>query len=56
MQHCDQTCTHCARNWFRWLKAREHQMAMPHNGAQTTFAAAAATSVRPVREARPEGR
>jgi hypothetical protein len=47
MQHCDQTCTHCARDWFRWLKSREHQMSMPHKGAQATFAAAAATSVRP---------
>lgn len=29
MQSCDQTCTWCARNWFRWLKAREGQMSVP---------------------------
>lgn len=29
MQHCDQTCTHCAREFFAWLKAREGQMDRP---------------------------
>ena len=51
MQHCNQTCSHCARDWFRWLKSREHQMSMPHKGAKATFAEAAATSVRPVNPA-----
>jgi hypothetical protein len=51
MQTCDQTCSHCARDWFRWLKAREGQMGKPHKGAKTTWSAAAATSVRPVRPA-----
>jgi hypothetical protein len=48
MQHCDQTCSHCARDWFRWLKAREGQMRKPLKGAKTTWSEAAATSVRPV--------
>jgi hypothetical protein len=48
MQTCDQTCSHCARDWFRWLKAREGQMGKPHKGAKTTWSEAAATSVRPV--------
>lgn len=48
MQTCDQTCSHCARDWFRWLKAREGQMSKPHKGAKTTWSEAAATSVRPV--------
>jgi len=47
MQHCDQTCSHCAREFWRWLKAREGQMSKPQKGMSTTFTAAAATSVRP---------
>jgi hypothetical protein len=29
MQHCDQHCGFCAREWFAWLKAREAQMSVP---------------------------
>jgi hypothetical protein len=45
-QHCDQTCAHCAREFWRWLRAREAQMRTPRRGERTTFADAAATSVR----------
>lgn len=44
---CDSTCAHCAREWFRWLKSREVQMNKPEEGLSVTFAAAAATSIRP---------
>jgi hypothetical protein len=50
MQTCDQTCSHCARDWFRWLKAREGQMRKLLKGATTSWSEAAATSVRPPRE------
>lgn len=49
MQFCDQTCSHCARDWFRWLKSREGQMRHAQGNMTTSFAAAAATSVRPPR-------
>jgi hypothetical protein len=51
MQHCDSTCRQCFRTWVRWLKSREHQMTMPMEGMTTTFAEAAATSVRPPKDA-----
>lgn len=49
---CDQTCSVCARDWWQWLKAREAQMntvpkKQAERGCVTSFAAAAATSVRP---------
>ena len=47
MQACDQTCAWCARDFWRWLRSREHQMRVPRKGESSTFAAEAATSVRP---------
>ena len=46
-QHCDQTCPFCAREFWRWLKAREAQMRVPKKGEREAFAACAATSNRP---------
>ncbi len=45
MQHCDQTCSHCAREFFKWWKTWTKKMMLPQDGATTTFAEAAATSV-----------
>jgi len=47
LQTCDQTCSHCARDFFRWWKTREAQMSVPRKklGETTTFAEAAATSI-----------
>ena len=42
-------CNACAREFFRWLKGRMAQMALAKPG-ETSFAAAAATSVRPARD------
>jgi hypothetical protein len=50
MQHCDSTCAHCAREFFRWLKSRMAQMSLLQKGSKTTFNEAAATSVRPGKE------
>lgn len=47
MQHCDARCGWCARNWWRWLKSREAQMSLLRPGQTTSFAQAAATSIRP---------
>ena len=48
MQFCDATCGHCARVFFLWLKTRMRQMDLPQKGqVGQTFAAAAATSIRP---------
>jgi hypothetical protein len=49
---CDQTCGWCARDWFKWLKAREANMrrTLPDG---SNFANAAATSNVPGRT--PEG-
>ena len=46
---CDPACPWCAREWFRWLKARMAQMAS-HRGRggrvqAVSFAEAAATSI-----------
>ena len=46
MQFCDSKCQHCARKFWNWLKSREFQMNMALDGG-TSFASAAATSVRP---------
>jgi hypothetical protein len=40
-------CNACAREFFRWRKTREAQMNLVEEGAGTSFALAAATSVRP---------
>jgi len=53
MQNCDQTCVHCARYFWKWLKAREAQMSKPLKGQTTTWSEAAATSVRPERNPEP---
>lgn len=46
MQHCDQTCSHCAREWWAWLKSREGQMRRPLKGNKTSWSDAALTSVK----------
>lgn len=40
-------CNACARDFFRWRKTREVQMAMLEPGQSTSFTQAALTSVRP---------
>jgi len=40
-------CNACAREFFRWRKTREAQMALVEPGAGTSFTLAAVTSVRP---------
>jgi hypothetical protein len=44
---CDSTCPVCAREFFAWYKSRMKQMEMTVKGNKTSFAEAAATSVRP---------
>jgi len=44
---CDQTCPVCARQFWAWMKSRMNQMDRPRKGDVVSFAAAAATSVRP---------
>jgi hypothetical protein len=44
MQHCDSTCSHCAREFFRWWRHRIN--AMRAREGKSDFNAAAATSVR----------
>lgn len=39
-------CNACARDFFRWRKTREAQMSLVEEGDATSFAQAAATSVR----------
>lgn len=53
MQHCDSKCQWCARQWWKWLKSREHQMNMPWEGAEKSFAEAALTSNRAPRPGEP---
>jgi len=45
-QHCDQTCSWCARQFWRWLKAREAQMWAPRTkrAERTPFNAEVVTS------------
>ena len=45
-------CPWCARIWFRWYAARMNQMHVPrkNRGETTSFAEAAATSVKPPKE------
>jgi hypothetical protein len=46
--HCGHPdCNACARDFFRWRKTREAQMALVEPGSATSFARAALTSVRP---------
>jgi len=46
MQHCDQTCSYCAREFWKWVKGREAQMSTPRKGESFTFNQAAQTSIR----------
>ena len=46
MQACNQTCSFCAREFWKFVKARQAQMSVPRKGETMTFANAAATSVR----------
>lgn len=48
MQSCDQTCSHCAREFWAWLKGRmkSAEREAGRSGAGS-FSAAAATSIRP---------
>lgn len=39
-------CNACAREFFRWRKTRESQMALVEEGSTTSFTQAALTSVR----------
>lgn len=43
---CHPDCPWCARAFFAWLKARMRDMARPRRGEKTSFADAAATSIR----------
>lgn len=43
-------CPWCARLFLGWLRARMGQMSAHLNGAQTSFAEAAGTSIRPPRD------
>jgi hypothetical protein len=46
--HCTyRNCPFCARDYWRWLKARMRQMSTPRKGETISFADAAATSIRP---------
>lgn len=48
MQHCDATCSWCARHFFAWL--RDRMFSAQRDGGRSgggSFADAAATSVRP---------
>lgn len=44
---CHKDCRFCAKEFYRWYKTRMAQMAVPQEGQTTTFAQAAATSVKP---------
>lgn len=45
MQHCDSTCSHCARHFFAWLKRyQKERRARP---GFYDYLAAAATSIKP---------
>jgi hypothetical protein len=48
LQACDSTCHHCASNFWAWWKARNFSQSMTYgrSGGSTSFAAAAATSIR----------
>lgn len=48
MKSCDQTCSHCAREFWKFLRARMAQMSVPRTkkGETTSFAEAAATSIK----------
>lgn len=51
MQHCDQTCSWCAREFWAWLKGRMHSA--ERDGGRSgrgSFANAAATSVTPPKD------
>lgn len=53
MQFCDSTCQWCARQFFRWWKDRANKQNREHGGrsGDGSFNAAAATSIRPPRDA-----
>jgi hypothetical protein len=45
MQHCDSTCSWCAREFFAWLK--RYQRERRGRPGYSDFTAAAATSIKP---------
>ena len=45
-QCADPRCPWCAKLFFKWLKSRMTQMATPPKGELSSFADAAATSIR----------
>lgn len=46
MQSCDQTCSWCAKHFWKFVKAREAQMSTPRKGEKTSFMEAVETAIR----------
>jgi hypothetical protein len=46
MKNCSPQCPWCAKEFWRWMKSRMAQMNMTRPGETTSFAQAAATSVK----------
>lgn len=52
---CHPDCSFCARDWWRWLRRRQADMARPRRGEAVSFLQAALTSVRPENDEGPAG-
>lgn len=46
MRSCDQTCSFCAREFWKFVKMREAQMSKPRKGETTSFMQAVETAIR----------